>query len=70
MRSCGSGKKSCLVSLLFADRLRNQVVNRNNVDTAVEADPVAFPWMPKLLYDRANQPKTLHLLEGVDHNDL
>jgi hypothetical protein len=26
--------------------------------------------MPKLLYDRANQPKTLHLLEGVDHNDL
>ena len=34
------------------------------------SDTVAFPWMPKLLYDRANRRKTLHLLEGVDHNDL
>jgi uncharacterized protein len=34
------------------------------------SDTIASPWMPKLLYDRANQPKTLHLLEGVDHNDL
>ncbi len=34
------------------------------------SDTIAFPWMPKLLYDRANQPKTLHMLEGVGHNDL
>ncbi len=34
------------------------------------SDTVAFPWMPKLLYDRANQPKTLHMLEGVEHDDL
>jgi pimeloyl-ACP methyl ester carboxylesterase len=33
-------------------------------------DTIASPWMPKLLYDRANQPKTLHMLEGVEHNDL
>ena len=33
-------------------------------------DRIAFPWMPKLLYDRANQPKILHMLEGVEHNDL
>ncbi len=26
--------------------------------------------MPKLLYDRANQPKALHMLEGVEHDDL
>jgi fermentation-respiration switch protein FrsA (DUF1100 family) len=33
-------------------------------------DTIAAPWMPKLLYDRANQPKALHMLEGVEHNDL
>jgi uncharacterized protein len=33
-------------------------------------DTIAFPWMPKLLYERAHQPKILHLLEGVEHNDL
>jgi pimeloyl-ACP methyl ester carboxylesterase len=33
-------------------------------------DTIASAWMPKLLYDRANQPKTLHMLEGVEHNDL
>jgi uncharacterized protein len=34
------------------------------------SDTVAVPWMPQLLYDRANQPKTLHMLEGVEHDDL
>jgi uncharacterized protein len=34
------------------------------------SDTTASPWMPKLLYDRANQPKTLHMLDGVEHNDL
>jgi fermentation-respiration switch protein FrsA (DUF1100 family) len=33
-------------------------------------DTIASPWMPKLLYDRANQPKTLHMLDGVEHDDL
>jgi len=35
-----------------------------------DVDTIASPWMPKLLYDRANQPKALHMLEGVEHNDL
>ena len=34
------------------------------------ADTIALPWMPRLLYDRANQSKTLHMLDGVEHNDL
>jgi pimeloyl-ACP methyl ester carboxylesterase len=33
-------------------------------------DTIASPWMPRLLYDRANQPKALHMLDGVEHNDL
>jgi uncharacterized protein len=33
-------------------------------------DTIALPFMPKLLYDRANQPKMLHMLEGAEHNDL
>jgi pimeloyl-ACP methyl ester carboxylesterase len=34
------------------------------------SDTIALPWMPKLLYERANQPKTLHMLDGVEHDDL
>lgn len=34
------------------------------------ADTIAAPWMPKLLYDRANQPRTLYMLNGVEHDDL
>ena len=33
-------------------------------------DTIALPWMPRLLYDRANQPKALHMLDGAEHNDL
>ena len=34
------------------------------------ADRIAYPWMPKLLYESANHSKTLHMLDGVEHNDL
>jgi pimeloyl-ACP methyl ester carboxylesterase len=34
------------------------------------SDTTALPWMPKLIYERANQPKTLHMLDGVEHDDL
>ncbi len=34
------------------------------------ADTIAYPWMPRLLYDRAKQPKALHMLDGVEHDDL
>jgi len=33
-------------------------------------DTLAPPWMAKELYDRANQPKTLQMIEGAGHNDL
>jgi pimeloyl-ACP methyl ester carboxylesterase len=34
------------------------------------ADEIAQPWMPQAIYDRANEPKTLHMFAGVGHNDF
>jgi uncharacterized protein len=33
-------------------------------------DTLAPPWMAKELYERANQPKTLRMIEGAGHTDL
>jgi pimeloyl-ACP methyl ester carboxylesterase len=34
------------------------------------ADDIAQPWMPQAIYDRANEPKTLRMFQGVGHNDF
>lgn len=33
-------------------------------------DQLATPAMAKILYDRAKQPKTMHLIPGAGHNDI
>jgi pimeloyl-ACP methyl ester carboxylesterase len=33
-------------------------------------DPIAEPWMAKTLYQRANEPKTMRIIEGASHNDI
>jgi uncharacterized protein len=33
-------------------------------------DELAPPWMAKMLYDRANAPKTIHMIEGAHHDDF
>jgi fermentation-respiration switch protein FrsA (DUF1100 family) len=33
-------------------------------------DELARPWMAQRLFERANQPKALHILDGADHNDI
>ena len=33
-------------------------------------DTLAPPWMAKELFDRANEPKKLQMIEGTGHNDL
>jgi pimeloyl-ACP methyl ester carboxylesterase len=33
-------------------------------------DTLAPPWMAALLYERSNEPKTLKLIEGAEHNGI
>jgi uncharacterized protein len=33
-------------------------------------DKLTPPWMARTLFERANQPKQLYLVEGAEHNDL
>jgi pimeloyl-ACP methyl ester carboxylesterase len=33
-------------------------------------DALARPWMAERIHERANAPKSLHMVEGADHNDI
>lgn len=33
-------------------------------------DVLARPWMAERLFERANEPKALHIVDGADHNDI
>lgn len=37
---------------------------------AATRDRLARPWMAERIYERANTPKRLHMVDGADHNDI
>jgi fermentation-respiration switch protein FrsA (DUF1100 family) len=54
----------------FATRARISGVHIPVLILSGAADEIAKPWMPRAIYDHANEPKSLHMLKGISHNDF
>jgi pimeloyl-ACP methyl ester carboxylesterase len=54
----------------FDSEARMAAVHMPLLIIAGSRDVLARPWMAERLFERANEPKSLHIVDGADHNDI
>jgi uncharacterized protein len=54
----------------FASKVRISSVYTPVLIMSGTLDQLAPPWVAKMLYERANEPKTIHMIEGAHHDDF